>query len=89
MLLLALLISLVGLALIAATIPRHWRQLRDDTPLSPRLALVLRLGGSLALFVSLLLCLASGHPTMTVLVWIMLLAVGAVLIALLFAAKAP
>jgi hypothetical protein len=85
----ALLAAMLGVGLIAASMARHWRQLRGDAALSPRFAMGLRLGGAAMLAVSLLLCLESGHPTMAALVWVMQLAAAAVLIALMLARMTP
>jgi hypothetical protein len=41
----------------------------------------LRLAGALVLLGSLLLCLAGAHPTIAILVWVMLLSLAAVLVA--------
>jgi hypothetical protein len=82
MLALALLASLVGLGSLAASMPRHWRQLRAGATCSALVVVALRIGGAASLALSFALCLHRDHPSMAVLVWIMLLAVGAVAIAL-------
>lgn len=87
MLLLAPLATLLGLGLLAASMPRHWRQLRAGRSCPAAVTVALRIGGSAALAVSFALCLARDHPTMAVLVWIMLLAVAAVAIALWLAGR--
>ena len=81
---LALLMTVAGLACLAASMTRHWRQLRGAAPLARPTALALRLGGGMALVMALALCLATDHASMAALVFIMLLAVGAVIVALGF-----
>ena len=78
---LALVATLAGLGSLALSMTRHWRQLRGSVPLTRPVAVALRAGGALSLAVSLALCLAADHATMAALVWIMLLAVGAVVVA--------
>lgn len=77
--------TVFGLAVLAASMQRHWRQLRGAAPLTAGVAVSMRLVGGGALLLSLLLCLANDHPTMGVLVWIMLLALAAVLVAMTLA----
>jgi hypothetical protein len=79
--LLALLLAVAGLGLRAAAMPQHWRQLFGIRPLSDGRAAALRLAGALVLLGSLLLCLAGAHPTIAILVWVMLLSLAAVLVA--------
>ncbi|AOS77619.1 MULTISPECIES: DUF3325 family protein [Hydrogenophaga] len=75
---LAALASLAGMALFALALPAHWAQVAGaHAPLSPTVQRRLRAGGALALAGSLGLCLAVDHPSMAVLVWVMLLAVSA------------
>jgi uncharacterized membrane protein len=82
MLLLALLATLIGLGLMAASMPRHWRQLRPGASCRAVVVVALRVCGAAALILALALCLRRDHPSMAVLVWIMLLAVDAVAIAM-------
>jgi hypothetical protein len=81
-LLLALLATLAGLGLLAISMPRHWRQMRPGTSCPVGVVVALRIGGAVALVLSLVICLRQDHPSMAVLVWIMLLAVDAVTIAI-------
>jgi hypothetical protein len=85
MLLLAFLLSFVGLALLALAMERHWRQLRVTRPLPKATARLLRIAGSVALATSLTLCLSVDHASMASLVWIMTLAVSAFVLAMLLA----
>lgn len=78
----ALLCSTLGLAWLALALDVHWQQLRDDPPAAPRL---LRVLGALALVASLALCLRADHPTMAPLVWVLSLALGALVVAFVLA----
>lgn len=82
MLLLALLATLAGLGLLAAAMPRHWRQFRPGAACPVVVVVTLRVCGAAALGLSLAICMRRDHPSMAVLVWIMLLAVGAVAVAM-------
>lgn len=84
MLALALLATTAGLLCFAISMERHWRQLLSRS-LSPRLAGVLRAAGAALLAISLALCLGHDHATMAALVWMMLLALGALAVAMFFA----
>jgi hypothetical protein len=83
--LLSLVLAAGGLGCFALVMPQHWRQWRGDATRSSALTLLLRLTGGLALLGALLLCLANAHPSIGALVWVMQLAFGAVLIAIVFA----
>ncbi len=75
---LAALLSLAGMALFALAMPAHWAQVAGTAPpLSRAACRRLRGAGALALAASLALCLAADHPSMAVLVWVMLLALAA------------
>jgi len=86
--LLSLLLVSAGLGCFAVAMPQHWRQWRGDVPRSPAFVRALRLAGAVALLGALLLCLANAHPSIGVLVWVMQLALGAMLVALSFASRA-
>jgi hypothetical protein len=78
LLVLAALVTAAGMCLFALAMPTHWAQVAGArAPLSPPQQRRLRQAGALALVASLGLCLAADHPTMAVLVWVMLLAVSA------------
>jgi hypothetical protein len=85
--LLALCASVLGLLLIASAMPRHWRQLRGNAALGPRRAVVLRMAGASGLLLSLFICFSSDHPSMAALVWVMQLALAALVVAGLFACR--
>src|SRR5688572_7187993 len=85
MLTLALLFSLLGLSWFALAMEVHWTQVYAARRLSARKVAALRMLGSVALIISLLLCLRVDHVSMAVLVWIMSLAASAILIAMTFA----
>lgn len=74
------------MAWLAVAMPVHWQQVMLRSSLD---ALVqrgaLRALGWLQLALSLLACLRADHPSMAVLVWIMLLAGSALLVAFLLA----
>ncbi|MDR6990717.1 MULTISPECIES: DUF3325 domain-containing protein [Luteimonas] len=80
----ALLASVLGMAWLALAMPAHGQQVWG-APVSPERARVLRGLGSVALAVSLALCLASDHASMAALVWIMSLAAAAFLVAMTLA----
>lgn len=75
--------AILGFAWLALSMEAHWEQVHGHSGPSPRQQLLLRWFGSLLLATSLLLCRAADHPTMAVLVWTMLLAGAALLVALL------
>jgi len=78
LLLLAALATVAGMALLALAMPTHWAQVAGArAPLSPVRQRGLRAAAALALAGSLALCLAADHPSMAVLVWVMLLALSA------------
>jgi hypothetical protein len=81
MLLLALVASFVGLAWLALAMDTHWRQVRPLNARSHGATVALRVLGSAALVLSLILCLVADHASMAVLVWVMALAGGALLVA--------
>jgi hypothetical protein len=81
----AALAAILGYAWLALAMKAHWRQVqRRDGP-SDASRRVLRILGSLALLSSGAICFAANRPSMAVLVWIMLLAAAAPLIALALA----
>lgn len=74
-------LTVLGLAWLALAMDRHWEQVHGQPrPASPIQTLLRGLGG-LLLAAALVLCLMADHASMAVLVWAMLLAGGAVLIA--------
>jgi uncharacterized membrane protein YkgB len=73
--------STLGLAFLALAMEVHWAQVQGSIPLSGSARLLLRGLGVLDLAISLVLCLSADHATMAALVWIMLLAAGAVTVA--------
>lgn len=80
-LLIAYLASTTGLAWLALAMDTHWEQVRGSASQRVGTVLVLRLLGSAALVLSLLLCLRVDHASMAALVWIMGLAASALTIA--------
>lgn len=77
-LILAAISCLVGFAWLALAMNVHWQQVMEtgSTP-STQTRKTLRILGSLGLLVSAILCFVADRPSMAVLVWLMLLAVGA------------
>lgn len=75
----AVFITMLGMACLSLSLPSHWRQVTGiETSLpSPTERLSLRVVGYCSLTVAFLLCLAADHPSMAVLVWVMLLALAA------------
>ena len=63
----------------------HWRQVTGEEWQSTGTRRVLRFAGSVALAVSLGLCLAADHVSMSFLVWVMTLAAGALGVAFMLA----
>ena len=84
---LILLLQFTGLGWFALSMERHWRQAGAPHVPGIRRARRLRRAGSIALALSLLLCLALDHASIAALVWVMGLPPCAVLIALLLATR--
>ena len=74
----------LGLAFLALAMDVHWEQVRRNAQ-THSVQRLLHGIGAVALLVSLSLCVAVDHATMAVLVWIMLLAPAAALVAALLA----
>ena len=76
----AIAVCICGMAWFALSLDAHWRQLRSG---SPSLGLVrqLRLLGWVSMAVSLFLCLAADHASMASLVWVMMVAASALIVA--------
>ena len=79
--------TVLGMGWMAISMDQHWCQVM---PCPARLAhgirqATLRALGALALLLSLLACLMADRPSMAVLVWVMLLAGGAMVVALTLA----
>jgi hypothetical protein len=81
LLLLAAVVTLLGMAWFALAKEPHWAQVRSAEPLTPPIKNTLRGLGATSLAASFFICLFADHPTMAVLVWIMLLAFGALIVA--------
>lgn len=89
LLLAAFIATVAGLGWFALAMDVHWAQVRGAATPQPASAVSrLRVQGSLALAVSLGVCLVVDHASMAVLVWAMLLAGAALLIALTLAWRA-
>ncbi len=76
----ALLACVLGMGWLALAMPVHAQQAWGRQP-SVANQRALRWLGAVGLLAALLLCLGADHPTMAVLVWIMALALAAVLTA--------
>ena len=83
LLLVAILLCVIGMAWLALAMDTHWKQVRSDKA-SEKTVRVLRYLGGTSVFASLLFCLAVDHPTMASLVWVMLLAASALIVAFTF-----
>lgn len=73
--------STAGLAFLALAMEVHWKQVQGSRPMLKPKQMLLRGLGVLSLVVSLALCLSADHATMAVLVWVTLLAAGAISVA--------
>ena len=82
----ALVFSVAGMGWLALAMDVHWNQVRASRR-SPRIAVMLRVLGSVSLLTSLVLCLLADTATMAVLVWMMLLAVSAATIAFVLSSR--
>lgn len=85
LLVLALTSTFGGMAWLALAMEVHWRQVCASAATTPVTARLLRLTGATAMLVSLVLCLLADHPSIAVLVWVMMLAGCALSVALLLA----
>lgn len=77
---LALVAATAGMACLALTIGAHWRQWFHEQPQPRALRFGLRLAGAALLGLSFAFCAAADPASMAVLVWTMLLTVGAALV---------
>ncbi|MHC8339230.1 DUF3325 domain-containing protein [Pseudomonas sp. HLT2-19-2] len=80
--LLALVLAVLGFVWIALALNSHWRQVHGSHHLSAGRKASLRASGSLALLLSLACTLASGSLAMSIMLWVMLLAVATLIVAL-------
>lgn len=78
----ALLTAVVGMGWLALSYESHWQQVFPKSASKPQL-LRLKAAGWSFLVISGMCCLAADHPSMAVLVWVMLLTVSAVAVAML------
>ena len=77
----AVLACVCGFTWLALAMKAHWQQVRGLQTPTKQIVLCLRLLGGTALMLSLSLCLIADHISMAVLVWIMSLAVSAMIVA--------
>lgn len=73
--------TLLGFAWLALAMDVHWKQVFDQVEPKANTRRVLRVLGGAALLASLGLCLLADRPSMAALVWVMLLAGAALLVA--------
>jgi hypothetical protein len=73
--------SLVGMSWLALAKLPHWQQVTSAKGQSTRARQLLRLLGAAALALSLALCMAADHITMSFLVWVMSLAAASLIVA--------
>lgn len=79
-------LSLAGMAWLALAMEAHWGQvMQRPAEAAVQVRRALRTLGAIALPLALLACLQADRPSMAVLVWLMLLAGSAVLVAMLLA----
>jgi hypothetical protein len=81
LLLLASVVTTLGMAWFALAKEPHWMQVRGHEPLTQPMKSTLRGLGATAIGASFFICMFADHPTMAVLVWIMLVAASALLVA--------
>lgn len=79
---LAALQAFVGFAWLALAMQAHWPQVHAHLAHDEQRSRRLRRAGAVALATSLVLCLMADHPSMAVLVWLMLLAGAGVAVAM-------
>jgi hypothetical protein len=85
-LIVATVLSVSGMAGLALAMDVHWSQvMRRPASEAVGARSLLRVLGAVALLLALLACLRADRPSMAALVWVMLLAGGALLIALALA----
>lgn len=80
-LLLAFVASVAGLAWLALAMDTHWAQVCGAAPQRRATVLALRVLGTAAIGLSLVLCLRVDHASMAALVWVMGLAASALTVA--------
>ncbi|ARU59484.1 hypothetical protein OLMES_5504 [Oleiphilus messinensis] len=85
-LLFAIVFSLTSMAWFALSINSHWKQVFGNT-CSNAHALRIRSVGMGLLLLSAICCFKADHPTMAILVWIMLIPTSAILVALMLSKK--
>jgi hypothetical protein len=84
LLVLAALSAFAGMAWLALAMEVHWQQVSGTAQALPRARRRgLRIAGALAMLASLALSLMADHATMAALVWVMLLALSAFVVAML------
>ena len=88
LLLLACFVTTLGMTWFALAKEPHWIQVRGDEPLTVPIKNTLRGLGVTCVGASFFICMFADHPTMAVLVWIMLLPAGALLVAFTLAGRA-
>jgi hypothetical protein len=74
-----------GMAWLALAKLPHWRQVTGQATQTAGERRALRMAGGVALAVSLALCLAADHVSMSFLVWIMIMAAGSLCMAFMLA----
>lgn len=77
--------AVIGFAWLALAMESHWHQVHGGTEPGPTVRITLRVLGVAGLLASAVLCFIADRPSMAVLVWLMLLAGSAPMIALVLA----
>jgi hypothetical protein len=78
----AVMAALLSMSWLALAYESHWQQVFPDTGTLPNSSR-LKLTGWVFLLLSAVFCLNADHPSMAVLVWVMLLAVAAFSVAMM------
>lgn len=84
----ALIISVAGMGWLALSLDAHWRQVFGSVPRAHATVRRLRIQGAAGLATSLVLCLVVDTASIATLVWIMLLATAALIVAFTLAGQA-
>lgn len=77
----AVLLNIAGFAWLALARDAHWKQVRGSGTPTPGARVLLRVAGSIAFLLSLILCNLPDHATIAFLVWVMALTASALLVA--------
>lgn len=85
-LIVAVITALLSMGWLALAYETHWQQVFTDSKTQPSKRR-LKLTGCVFIVLSALCCLMADHPSMAVLVWVMLLALAAMTVAMILSHK--